>query len=292
MGETMNSRVVAVISLYYPKEENAENAKKISQQVDYVYLCDNSKSNNENMFSTIENAAYCPNYQNLGLSKAFNKILKEHETEWNDNDYIIFFDQDSQIELNHINELIKEYEILSEKVNVGCIGPVFFNQANSTLEIPTIKTKIGNMSYSVNNTITSSMLMRYKILKELDYFNEELFLDLVDWDLCWRIRDKGYLCIITEKVVLNHCVGQGEKRIGIVKLRVGAPIREYYQTRDALYEIRRKYVPIKMRIRLIANVTIRPIVHLLFLDQRKERISYISNGYRDYRKKIHGEYIQ
>lgn len=61
----------------------------------------------------------------------------------------------------------------------------------------------------------------------------------------------------------------GEKKVGPIKLRVGQPFREYYQTRDALYLLQENYVPLKMRLRLIANVTIRPVVHYLMLDDKR-----------------------
>lgn len=286
----MSSRTIALISLYHPAEEHAENAKRIAEQADHVYLCDNSDTDNASMFEGIANATYRANFQNLGLSKAFNTILKDPAYGWDDHDILIFFDQDSRIEEGHISNLRDEYEALKVQHPIGCIGPVFFNEANGTVEVPRLKTPINEKSSSVNNIITSSMMTCYQDLKCVGFFNEELFLDLVDWDLCWRFRQKGYLCVITEKVVLNHCVGSGEKKFGPLKVRVGAPIREYYQTRDALYEIRRSYVPIKMRIRLIANVTVRPVLHLAALDDKKKRARYILDGYKGFFRKEHGEY--
>jgi len=285
----MERKLTAIVSLYNPQEENVRNVEQLARQADSVILCDNSSVNHVELFEGMD-VIYVPNLENLGLSMAFNKVLKDPAFGWDEEQLLIFFDQDSSVGEGHIRSLKDEYELLSKNHPVGCIGPVFHNKANGTVEIPTLKTEISERSYSVNNIITSSMLTRYKELEEVGFFNEELFLDLVDWDLCWRLREKGYLCVITEKVVLDHCVGSGEKKFGPLKLRVGAPIREYYQTRDALYELRKTYVPMKMRIRLLANVTVRPMIHLMALDHKKERAMYIHRGFKSYRKKEHGEY--
>ena len=225
----------------------------------------------------------------MGLSGAFNVALKNQDFEWKEDDIIIFFDQDSQISNGYIKALYEEYCKIERIVpNLGCLGPVFYNTSNGQIERPHQKKKVTDDSYSVCNTITSSLMTRYKNLKKIGFWNENIFLDLADWDLCWRMQRAGLLCCMTEKVILHHSVGNGEKKIGPIKLRVGQPFREYYQTRDILYLLQEQYVPIKMRVRLAATITVRPILHCLFLDHREERKMYILKGYSDWRAGIKG----
>lgn len=283
------NKVYAFITTYYPDKKVEDNIRKIAKQVYKTIICDNSPQNN-NLFIDQENIIYISNLKNLGLSKAFNKALKYMETEILENDYVIFFDQDSAISSGYIQKLCSEYEkIENSNPNIGCLGPIFFNTSNQKVEYPKIKTRITENSYAVKNIITSSMLTKFKNLRKVNFWNEKIFLDLADWDLCWRLEKKGLICAITNKVVLHHSVGSGEKKIGFLHLRVGQPFREYYQTRDALYLLKENYVPLKMKIRLIANITIRPIIHFLFLDNGKERLTYIGQGFIDYNKNRHGE---
>lgn len=229
--------------------------------------------------------------ENLGLGAAFNVALKNDTYGWKDDDLIIFFDQDSQIGEGYIQALQDEYRKIETLIpNLGCLGPVFYNTSNGRTERPRQKKNITDETYEVSNTITSSLMMRYGNLKRIDFWNEKVFLDLADWDLCWRMQKAGMVCCMTEKVVLHHSVGNGEKKVGPIKLRVGQPFREYYQTRDALYLLQENYVPLKMRLRLIANVTIRPVVHYLMLDDKKSRMKFIRRGINDYKKGVHGEY--
>lgn len=285
------SETHALVTLYNPSEKEFNNCRILSQQVDTVILCDNSQESHETVFQNEKNIIYITKNENLGLGAAFNVALKNDTHGWKDDDLIIFFDQDSQIGEGYIQALQDEYRKIETLIpNLGCLGPVFYNTSNGRTERPRQKKNITDETYEVSNTITSSLMMRYGNLKRIDFWNEKVFLDLADWDLCWRMQKAGMVCCMTEKVVLHHSVGNGEKKVGPIKLRVGQPFREYYQTRDALYLLQENYVPLKMRLRLIANVTIRPVVHYLMLDDKKSRMKFIRRGINDYKKGVHGEY--
>lgn len=285
------SETHALVTLYNPSEKEFNNCRILSQQVDTVILCDNSQESHETVFQNEKNIIYITKNENLGLGAAFNVALKNDTYGWKDDDLIIFFDQDSQIGEGYIQALQDEYRKIETLIpNLGCLGPVFYNTSNGRTERPRQKKNITDETYEVSNTITSSLMMRYGNLKRIDFWNEKVFLDLADWDLCWRMQKAGMVCCMTEKVVLHHSVGNGEKKVGPIKLRVGQPFREYYQTRDALYLLQENYVPLKMRLRLIVNVTIRPVVHYLMLDDKKSRMKFIRRGINDYKKGVHGEY--
>lgn len=208
---------------------------------------------------------------------------------FNEDDYIVFFDQDSTIEEGHIESLISEYELLQKNnIPVGVLGPVFYNTSNGLVEVPKIKTDLTENSFKVSSIITSSMLCTYKNIKQIGFFNERVFLDMADWDICWRIIEAGMLCCMTDKVVLKHSLGTGEKKVGFLRVRVGSPFREYYQTRECLYLLTRRYTPFKFKIRFILMLTIRPIIHVLFLENKKDRIKYILKGIKDFFAKKSG----
>lgn len=284
-------KIVALVTVYNPDKNVVENLQILSRQVEQVILCDNSMNDNAQMLGGVTKSIYTTQHKNLGLTGAFNSILKDPAYGWKDDDLIIFFDQDSQIGEDYIQALQDEYRKIETLIpNLGCLGPVFYNTSNGRTERPRQKKNITDETYEVSNTITSSLMMRYGNLKRIDFWNEKVFLDLADWDLCWRMQKAGMVCCMTEKVVLHHSVGNGEKKVGPIKLRVGQPFREYYQTRDALYLLQENYVPLKMRLRLIANVTIRPVVHYLMLDDKKSRMKFIRRGINDYKKGVHGEY--
>ena len=286
--------ISALVTLFNPKQNNVDNINRIARQSDRVFVCDNSSVDNSALFAeSAPNIVYIANKKNLGLPAAFNKVFKgdywETADQDNDDQWIIFFDQDSKIESGHINSLINEFKKIREKNDIGCLGPLYYEINSSQIQIPKSKYRITEHSYAVKSIITSSMLTTLDIIKEVGYWNEDLFLDYADWDFCWRIQKTGKSCCITDVVILKHSLGQGKIKIGPMSFRVAAPIREYYQMRDSRYLLKQNYVPLKYKIRFLVNIYFRSIIHMYCFENGKERTEYIKRAKNDYKQRKHGE---
>lgn len=282
--------IVALITLYNPDDTVYGNIMTISNQVDRVYLCDNSVKNNSSIYKDIKNAIYMYNNgENLALSGAFNRVLKNKEFNWDEDDYLLFFDQDSSIQQGHIQGLIDCYvELEQDGYDIGCLGPVYFNRSINKLAIPKMKKQISENEFIVKSIITSSLLCKYGKIEKIGFWNEQVFLDLADWDLCWRFMRENMLCVETKKVILNHAVGTGYKRVGPIGIAETASIREYYQTRNYLYLLQKNYVPFKYKVSFVRNLTVRPILHYFFLDNGKDRLRLVKKGFVDYKRGYFG----
>lgn len=276
----------ALISIFHPSNDVREHVRAIASQVDVVYLCDNSPESHAQMFEGPDfpgNIRYTCFHTNLGLSIAFNQILKDPDIPWNDEDYIIFFDQDSLIKESHISKLIAVYDrIKGQGIPIGCLGCAFFNTSHGAVEMPRAKQPLSDDTYAVSSIITSSMLTTYGNLRKIDFWDTHVFLDMADWNLCWRLQAAGMLCCLTDAVILHHSVGSSEKKIGPLRLRVGHPMREYYQIRECMYLLWQPYTPLKYRVRFLAMLLVRSPLHVIFLDHRKERLGYIAKGFLDF----------
>lgn len=248
-----------------------------------MIVCDNSPKSNADLF---ENIRYVWFGENRGLSGAFNAVLKDESILWRDDDMVIFFDQDSAISEGHIARMVAEFKRIK---GIGCLGPVYFNTSSGRLERPKSRTPITKDSYAVSGIITSSMLTTYGILKRVGFWNEEIFLDMADWELCWRMRAQGLMCCMTEVATLKHSLGSGEKKIGPFRLRVGSAFREYYQIRDGLYLLGKGYTPLKFKTRILLMLFLRSPVHVLLLDQKRARARYIAQGIGDFFRGVRGE---
>lgn len=278
--------IAALISVYYPSESVKDHVKAIASQVDRVYICDNSPESNAALFAWADlgdKIQYTCFRKNLGLSRAFNRILRDPEISWQEDDAVFFFDQDSLIEEGHIEKMLAvSARLRAGGWDVGCLGPVYFNTSSGTVEVPKAKKRLFDSTYAVSSIITSSMLCTYGNLRRIGFWNEHVFLDMADWDLCWRMMAAGKICCMTQAVILHHSVGSGERFVGPLKLRVGQPIREYYQIRECMYLFSRAYTPVKYRVRFLAMLLVRSPLHLLFLDQRKLRLRYMIRGFADF----------
>lgn len=186
--------------------------------------------------------------------------------------------------------MINEYKEVSQYVDLGCLGPLYYELNSGQMQKPKLKYKISEHSYTVKSIITSSMLTTYDVIKEVGFWNENLFLDYADWDFCWRVQNINKRCCITDKVILRHSLGLGKTKIGPFALRIAAPIREYYQMRDARYLLKKDYVPLKYKARFLFNLFIRSKIHAHLFDHKEERAEYIKRAKQDYKLGIHGEY--
>ena len=281
--------IYALVTLYNPSEVVVKNAIKLSQHTDFVYLIDNSEYDNSSMFQ-LEKAKYFPNNCNLGLAAAFNKILKNES--FTDDDYIIFFDQDSCITDSLIKSLIQDFCTAKQYVNIGCIGPAYYETNSQKTITPNTKKYITDNIYSVSTIITSSMLTTYKNIKDIDFWNEKVFLDLSDFDVCWRFNAAGYKVCLSCNTQLTHTLGNKVIKLLFLTLRPGIPVREYYQIRDSIKLSSEKYVPFKYRIRFLIMWFIMPLIYVIVAPEKIKRIKMIGQAFIDGIKGKNGTFVK
>lgn len=281
----------AVVTLYNPKQTAADNLKSLAAQVTTLILSDNSPSgNNAALFSGIKNAVYIRNGKNLGLSGGINRGLQTDEVK--NSDYVFFFDQDSEVPEGHIDTMIEDWERLERDHRIGLLGAHFLDEISGNEDADNIiKDEAENKDeryLPVEQMITSSMLTKYPLIADINFWNEEIFLDFADYDLCWRFLAAGYELFITKSVCLRHSLGDGKVEAHILfskdkKFTMGysAPFRKYYQTR-ALMKLRKTdYVPENWKKWLKANLTVRTFYDLRFLPDKRKRFCFYLRGLID-----------
>lgn len=282
-------RVIALVTLFHPKKAHAFHIAEYARQCDFVLLCDNSGADNSALFSGIRNSRYIRNSDNFGLSKAFNIALLKKSFAWQDEDGVLFFDQDSQIAPDHVRKLVGEYrKLVASGVAVGALGPVFLNGSTGRIDIPRLRMNIASEVFSCDSLITSSMLTTYAVLKRVSFWNEDIFLDYADWDLCWRLRASGLMILMTNVVVLHHHSGIGEAHYVGLHVLDETPIRRYYQVRDFLKLLRKPYMP--RRARHALGFIKKLVLQTILLDKCLLRLRYTYQGIRDYFRQINGKF--
>lgn len=289
----MPSRTVAIVTLYNPQASDICNIFGISRQCDITIVVDNSAGNNSFLFSEQPDDAefiYVPNECNLGLSGAFNKCLSTSDyVAWRNDDYIVFFDQDTYIEPDHVHALTQEFERLKRRgVNVGCIGPAYFESNSQSVKTPVLNKKLDEHTMLVSKIITSSMLMQYRALKSVGFWSDDIFIDMADYDLCWKMRSHGYAVLMSTKSVIIHSIGEESSGSLLTAAGDSKPFREYYQVRDRLYLMHKRYVPLASKAVLVYELTLQTAVRLASHKDRKRRWHYLSLGVKHYRQGVHG----
>lgn len=84
--------------------------------------------------------------------------------------------------------------------------------------------------------------------------NEELFIDYVDLEWCWRAVNKGYKIIGNAEVSINHTLGDYRKTFLNFEVNMRTPLRHYYITRNTIYlSLRSKELPFYSRLILFVK---------------------------------------
>lgn len=291
------NNIVAIVTLYHPDDSVPERMKAIAEQVTWLILSDNTPNkDNSSLFKDIKNVVYLCNKKNLGLSGAINCGLRTRRAR--ESDYLFFFDQDSQVESGHIDTMIKDWNELEKNHRIGLLGPFYYDEITQSYNVDSFVTGVNteNEYKPVRQMITSSMMSRYSVLKEIKFWNRKIFLDYADYDLCWRLLGKGYELFLTSNVCMNHRIGIGSvPAFDLItrkhfRLAYGAPIRRYYQTRASIKLLRWGYVPKEWRKWLIANLTLRCYFELVYLPDKLKLTKYYLLGLMDGFLNINGEF--
>ena len=136
--------------------------------------------------------------------------------------------------------------------------------------------------------IGSGMLIPLSVIDLAGPMREELFIDLVDTEWCYRARAKGAhlfgLASQQPPFLLEHALGDGITRLWCLRWRHllrYSPTRSYYQTRNAIVLLNNPYQPLSHRLSQLLAVAKLAIFNLLLTDQRWLRLKLLVRAAAD-----------
>lgn len=210
-------KIGLVIILYNPTTEDLQQIEKL--QAEYIV-------------ATVDNT-----HINRGIACAQNegiKVLQQKGV-----DFVLLLDQDSRIDIDFPRKMVAEYErIEQEHPNLFALGPSlhYHTTEDSKAFVPQ------------REIIASGSCIRMSNLEKVGLLEEELFIDFVDFEWCWRANAKGYICGRTNQIRMEHHVGQHLIRIGRYYIFISQPERYFYQFRNHKILCGRDYVPTQWKI--------------------------------------------
>lgn len=220
--------------------------------------------------------------QNLGVAQAAESGAE----------YILFFDQDTQIYPGYVDGLIKDFaDIARTDPLIASIGPVFTDSRYGfyykVIQINRfgLRKKINPEKYpspfSTTLIISSGSMMPLSAFKSIGYMDESLFIDYVDTEWCLRAKEKGYNIYVSTSSRMNHAIGDKMVSILSFNVPVHSPFRRYYRVRNAFFLLRMRHVPKLMAMREIIFNTLHQIILIITQKQRKEYFFSFLKAVRD-----------
>lgn len=222
-------KVLAGIVLYNPDINRLkQNIIAIMPQVDEIICIDNGSDNIGIVKKQFQKQVkIIQNNKNLGIAAALNKIL---EYAYNNGfEWFITLDQDSVC----MSGLIENYKKYFDKIKNPAIISCTIKDRNFHIN----KSNFQGIT-EIDECITSASFCNSKALKSVCGFDNKMFIDCVDFDICLNLRNHGYKIYRTDYVGLLHEVGQGKNVKFFGKNKVvynHSPVRNYYIARNHIY---------------------------------------------------------
>ena len=230
--------LIAGIITYNPDIERLRNnIDAIYPQVDKLIIVDNGSSNIsvvQKEFSSFANICYIINENNIGISCALNQMSQKAidlGAEW-----LLTLDQDSVVS----DDLMKEYAKLLKDDSLGIISCRYKDRNANEIQM----TDVEDNKY-VSRCITSGSYMNLKAWKDVGGFYEPLFIDQVDFDYCYSLREQGCSILQAGKPYILHEIGKSRSITLFGHNHVAfnhSPVRYYYMIRNMIIVAKRHHM--------------------------------------------------
>lgn len=209
----------------------SENINAIYPQVDKLIIVDNKSDNVsdiEYVIRKFKNILLIKNNDNLGMSRALNQIMEvglSNQVSW-----VLTLDQDSVVS----ESLISQYKKYIDLPKVGMLTCLMKDR-----NAKGFTSKEKEVEYEeVQGCITSGCLTNVLAWDECEHFDEKMFIDYVDYDMCMSLRERGYRIIRVNQVGILHELGHSKDVKFLGKNHIvynHSPKRKYFIVRNRLY---------------------------------------------------------
>lgn len=266
-------RYAATIVVYKPDKDRLNlSVNAIIAQVDVVIIVYNGTE--EEYKNTITNDSdkiiHIYNNSNKGIAYAINRAVEyciNRKIQW-----LITLDQDSIVPSN----IISEYNKYTYDKDIGIICcRINYNGIHQDQSFDGIK--------CVERAITSASMIDTYICRNLGGMDENMFIDNVDYEYSYRIRNNGYKIIMVGTILLDHQLGElNSRRFLYKKINVEnhSETRVFYIVRNYIY-CTKKHSHYCSKKDCIRNIIVLTLKVILYENNKLKKLRSIFKGIKD-----------
>lgn len=276
-------KLAGVVVLYNPDQKVINNINSYIDELDALYLVDNSSADNSTLFMN-EKVEYIPLRKNTGIAHALNVGAKkaiDHNFR-----YLLTMDQDSMFEKDALKNMKSIIDADDEKDQVGIYSP--FHKTAISEPVPE------ELFTSPLVVMTSGNIINLDIYKCVEGFKEWMFIDCVDFEYGLNVRKHGYTIKQINTVFLDHELGDYEiKHVFNKKIFCDnhSALRRYYIVRNSFYLYDMYHDDYPDYCQAVVKQAKQSFFYATVFEKHGfKKLIYMIRGYRDYRKGKKGEY--
>ena len=289
------SKVAAIIVSYNPDKNLLDSVNLLISQVEKIIIVENGsieeKRKDISSIKDIDNERIevIFNEENLGIATALNIGVREALKQGFN--WILTMDQDSKASKDMVEKMFEVYNNIDEKErkSILSIFPNFVDERIQSIE----ENSVMNTYEYVDADITSGNLVKAEVFDKVGFFDDSLFIDLVDTDFCMRLNEKNIKMIKVRDAILYHSLGESQsvKSIfGKFNTSNHSALRRYYMTRNRFY-IWEKYKDLNsFTLNRDKKLFKKEFIKIILGEKDKvNKIKMVFKGYKDYKKGIRGK---
>lgn len=231
--------------MYYPDMTKLkETLQKFSKYSHEIVLYNNGLKDNDLDFLKNLSVNVIGTGKNVGIAKALNEIMR-YARDYYTADWVFVSDQDA----GYIGNVFEEYSKYADDPEIGVICPSIVKKLGGKQPVYNLV----NGYEEVQRCPTSGMAMRISDWEAVDGYNDDLFIDYVDYDMCEKIILLDKKLIRLKSVILVQSLGKSTKISWMYQLGTlihskrietmatvfnHSPKRNYYFVRNGIIYVR------------------------------------------------------
>jgi rhamnosyltransferase len=268
IAPSSRSALAAVIVAYRPRAAQIQKlVAALAEESNYIYVMDNGGGldaisdciDKYSMVRVVDMGG------NRGIGAALNlgfRLAKAAGV-----DYVVTFDQDSQPAAHLASSLMKAFDDLSsDGMKVGAVGPRLVDaRCAPARDYPYMRTSSNwpaavycgptSKYLEADFLITSGCLTSLAVFEIVGEFDQELFIDCVDLEWCFRAGFMSYRFFGVCTAIMPHSLGTGDSSSTLgLSLTAHNPVRRYYYARNTVRLLRLRHVSLGWKARMLAGL--------------------------------------
>lgn len=280
--QTLNVRVnradIAVaIVLFHPSDSDLDNVRTLATWGVHVVAVVNAISDKQrDKLPSQPGVSIIVNAANLGLARALNQAVGTAiDTGAH---FVLMLDQDSRPTTEMMDRLAAAATAIeTEGRSLACVAPLLRDR-KAVLHDGTSSNDIaGGATFA-----TSGTMLTRKAWFAVGPMWEQLFIDGIDHEWCFRARASGFENVLITDAVMAHDMGEDAINImGRFRPVHRSPLRHYFIVRNTFWLARKPYIPIRWRLSELVKLGYRIPSYIVFSTKKSLTIRNIFSAVVD-----------